>query len=137
VPSGDAAQADRVLTQLELCEEEGMGWFVIQLLVGENALDVDKVPKHDIFKAYRLYSIAGLEQGRVMHALRLGFFKEEGAAQAVASYLAAFYERPSVKRVGTAERNRFADRRVDPRRDAGAPPVIEITNERYVRQKAR
>jgi hypothetical protein len=128
-----------VLTQLELVDDAGMGWFVIQLIVTEHAVDVEKVPKHDIFKAYRLYSVAGLDQGRVMHALRLGFFKEEGAARAVASYLAAFYESPSVKRVGAAERDRFTDRRVDPRRDAGpgAPPVIEITNERYVRQKVR
>jgi len=128
-----------VLTELELVEDEGTGWFVIQLLVAENAFDVEKVPKHDIFRAYRLYSVAGVEKGRVMHALRLGFFKEEGAANAVASYLAAFYEKPNVKRVGDAERNRFADRRVDPRRDAsaGAMPVIEITNERHVRQKAR
>ncbi len=138
-PSAEAAHADHVLTQLELCEDAGMGWFVIQLIVTEHAVDVEKVPKHDIFKAYRLYSVAGLDQGRVMHALRLGFFKEEGAARAVASYLAAFYESPSVKRVSAAERDRFADRRVDPRRDAGAgaAPVIEITNDRYVRQKAR
>ncbi len=137
-PSSDAAQADLVLTQLEAREESAMGWFVIQLMLAENPIDVDRVPKHDIFKAYRLYSVAGLDQGRVMHALRLGFFKEQSAAQAVASYLGAFYEQPSVKRVNGAERDRFADRRVDPRRDAGpgAPATIEITDDRYVRPKS-
>lgn len=137
-PSGDAVRADLVLTQLEAREESAMGWFVIQLMLAENAIDVDRVPKHDIFKAYRLYSVAGLDQGRVMHALRLGFFKEQSAAQAVASYLGAFYEQPSVKRVTGAERDRFADRRVDPRRDAGpgAPATIEITDDRYGRPKS-
>jgi hypothetical protein len=137
-PSGDAVRADLVLTQLEAREESAMGWFVIQLMLAENPIDVDQVPKHDIFKAYRLYSVAGLDQGRVMHALRLGFFKEQSAAQAVASYLGTFYEQPSVKRVTGAERDRFADRRVDPRRDAGpgAPATIEITDDRYGRPKS-
>ncbi len=137
-PSADAVQADRVLTQLEARDEAAMGWFVIQLMLAENAIDVDRVPKHDIFKAYRLYSVAGLDQGRVMHALRLGFFKEQSAAHAVASYLGAFYEAPSVKRVHAAERDRFADRRVDPRRDAGpgAHAMIEITDDRFARPKS-
>jgi hypothetical protein len=138
-PSTDAAQTELVLSQAESREELAMGWFVIQLLLAQDALDVDRVKKHDIFKAYRLYTVAGLDQGRVMHSLRLGFFKEESAAQAVASYLAAFYDNPTVKRVSAAERNRFADRRVDPRRDAGpgAPATIEITGERFVRAKTR
>jgi hypothetical protein len=137
-PSTDAVQADRVLTQLEAREESAMGWFVIQLMLADEAIEVDQVPKHDIFKAYRLYSVAGLDQGRVMHALRLGFFKEQSAALAVANYLAAFYESPSVKRVNSTERDRFADRRVDPRRDPGpgGHAIIEITGDRFARPKS-
>jgi hypothetical protein len=85
-----------------------------------------------------LYSVAGIDQGRIVHALRLGFFGEEIAAAAVASYLATFYEKPTVKRVSAAERQRFADQRFEPRKDVGATgkhAVIEITDERYVRER--
>src|SRR6202035_4967806 len=95
-------------------------------------------PNLDIFSVYRLYSVAGIDQGRIVHALRLGFFSEENAASAVASYLAAFYDKPAVKRVSSAERQRFAERRLEPRKDVGATgkhAVIEITNERFVRER--
>ena len=65
--------------------------------------DPDSLPNLDIFSVYRLYSVAGLDQGRVMHALRLGFFSDEIAANTVASYLTAFYQ--SVDRE-TSERRR-------------------------------
>ena len=73
-----------------------------------------------------------------MHALRLGFFTEEGAAAAVASYLGDFYEKPEVKRISVAERERFRDQRVEARKDIGATgrhAVIEITSERHIREK--
>ena len=69
-----------------------MRWFVIQLALAEDAIDPDTVPNLDIFSVYRLYAVAGLDQGRIMHALRLGFFSEELAAAAVASYLSAYYD---------------------------------------------
>jgi hypothetical protein len=56
----------------------------------------------------------------------------------VASYLAEFYDKPIVKRVSAAERNRFVDQRFEPRKDVGATgkhAVIEITNERYIRER--
>jgi hypothetical protein len=68
--------------------------------------------------------------------LRLGFFSEEIAAAAVASYLSAYYDKPTIKRVSAAERDRFGDQRVEPRKDIGATgrhAVIEITGERVVR----
>ena len=73
-----------------------------------------------------------------MHALRLGFFSEEMAAGAVASYLADYYDGPTVKRVSAAERHRFADQGFEPRKDIGATgrhAVIEITDERFVRER--
>jgi hypothetical protein len=87
---------------------------------------------------YRLYSVAGIDKGRIVHALRLGFFTEQIAAGAVASYLAAFYDNPAIKRVSAAERERFADQSLQARKDVGATgkqAEIEITNERYVREK--
>jgi hypothetical protein len=135
-PTLDSTQTLRALTTLELEDEDAMRWFVIQLALVEDAIDPDTVPNLDIFSVYRLYAVAGLDQGRIMHALRLGFFSEELAAAAVASYLSAYYEKPSIKRVSAAERDRFADQRVEARKDIGATgrhAVIEITNERVVR----
>jgi hypothetical protein len=135
-PRLDSTQTIRALTTLELEDEDAMRWFVIQLALTEDAIDPDTVPNLDIFGAYRLYAVAGLDQGRIMHALRLGFFGEELAAAAVASYLSAYYEQPTIKRVSAAERDRFADQRVEARKDVGATgrhAVIEITSERVVR----
>ena len=96
------------------------------------------MPNLDIFSEYRLYSVAGLDQGRVVHALRLGFFREDIGAVAVASYLAAYWDKPAIKRVSLAERERFADQRVEARKDVGATgrhAVIEITDELVARRK--
>jgi hypothetical protein len=111
---------------------------VIQLSLARDPFDPDALPNLDIFDEYRLYSVAGLDQGHIVHALRLGFFADEGAAAAVASYLAAFYDKPSVKRISVAERERFRDQRVEARKDIGATgrhAVIEITGEMHVRGK--
>jgi hypothetical protein len=134
----ESTQTIRALTELELEDDNASRWFVIQLSLSEDAFDPDTVPNLDIFSVYRLYSVAGIDQGRIMHALRLGFFGEEMAASAVASYLGAYYDKPSIKRVSAAERDRFAEQPLEPRKDIGATgkhSVIEITSERYVREK--
>jgi hypothetical protein len=134
----ESTQTVRALTQLELNDEQASRWFVIQLSLSEDAFDPETVPNLDIFSVYRLYCVAGIDQGRIVHALRLGFFSEEIAASAVASYLAAFYDKPAIKRVSSAERQRFADQSLKARKDVGATgkqAVIEITDERYVRER--
>jgi hypothetical protein len=138
VPTLESTQTVRPLTPLELDQDDESRYFAIQLSVAEEAFDPDELPSLDIFNVYRLYSVAGHDQGRVRHALRLGFFTEEIAARAVASYLAGYYENAAVKRVSRAERERFSQRRVEARKDVGATgnhAVIEITNERVVRPK--
>ena len=110
--------------------------FAIQLSLAEAAFDPDTVPKLDIFSVYRLYSVAGIHEGRIVHALRLGFFSDQTAAGAVASYLAAFYDKPTIERVSAAERQRYAEQSLEPRKDMGATgkqAIIEITSERFVR----
>jgi hypothetical protein len=134
----ETTQTVRALTAVELEDDEALRWFVIQLSMADEPFDSETVPNLDIFTLYRLYCVAGIDQGRVVHTLRLGFFSEEIAAGAVASYLEEFYEKPTVKRVSVAERQRFADQRFEPRKDVGATgkqAVIEITNERYIREK--
>jgi hypothetical protein len=133
----ESTQTVRLLTSVELEDDEALRWYVIQLSLSEQAFDPDAVPNLDIFSVYRLYSVAAIDQGHIMHALRLGFFGEEAAAAAVASYLEAYYDKPTVKRVSVAERERFADQTVEARKDVGATgrhSVIEITDELVVRK---
>ena len=140
VATVESTQTVRALTPLELEDTGALRWYVIQLALSEEAFDPDAVPDLDIFSLYRLYSVAGLDQGRFVHALRLGFFGEEIGAAAVAKYLAAYYAEPIIKRVSVAERERFADKGLEARKDVGASgkhASIEITNERYVRDRPR
>jgi hypothetical protein len=134
----ESTQTMRALTPPELADIGASRWFVIQLALADHAFDPDAVPNLDIFDEYRLYSVAGLDQGRVVHSLRLGFFREEIGAVAVASYLAAYWEKPTIKRVSLAERERFAVQRVQARKDVGATgkhAVIEITDELVARRR--
>ena len=138
VPSLETTQTVRVLTALDLEGDEASQWFVIQLSLAAEPFDPETLPNLDIFSVYRLYSAAGIDQGRIMHALRLGFFSAELAARAVASYLTAFYDSPTIKRVSAAERERFAEQPLEPRKDIGATgkhAVIEITDEPFVRER--
>jgi hypothetical protein len=63
----------------------------------------------DIFEAYRLYSVASAGSGKIVHSLRLGFFREAVSAEAVSGYLKTFFPTPSVLRISTAEQARFKD----------------------------
>jgi hypothetical protein len=134
----ESTQTIRALTQLELEDDQASRWFAIQLSLAEEPFDPETLPNLDIFSVYRLYSVAGIDNGRIVHALRLGFFTEQIAASAVASYLAAYYDNPAIKRVSAAERERFAAQSLQARKDVGAAgkqAEIEITNERYIREK--
>jgi hypothetical protein len=134
--AGPDTDAVRALKLLELDEDKDWRWYVVQLSLAEEPPDPATVPNLDIFGVYRLYCVAGIVDGRILHALRVGFFAEQPAADAVAGYLAAFYDRPVIKRVNAAERERFAGKPLEPRKDVGTTgkqAVIEITNERFVR----
>ena len=128
-PLMDRTQTVRALTPLELADGEASCWFAIQLMLREEPIDAEQVPNLPIFAEYRLYSITGLEQDRVMHALRVGFFSSELAAEAVAGYLGSYFDSPVIKRVSIAERERFADTGVAARKDVGTAAmhaVIEL-----------
>jgi hypothetical protein len=128
-PLIDSTQTVRALTPLELADGEASGWFAIQLMLREEPIDAEQVPNLPIFAEYRLYSITGVEQDRVMHALRVGFFSSGLAAEAVAGYLGTYFDSPVIKRVSIAERERFADSVVAARMDVGTAAthaVIEL-----------
>jgi hypothetical protein len=122
----DSTQTVRTLTPLELADGEASRWFAIQLMLREEPIDAEQVPKLGIFTEYQLYSVTGLEQDRVMHALRVGFFSSELAAEAVAGYLVAYFDSPVIKRVSIAERERFADTGLAARKDVGASGVHAV-----------
>jgi hypothetical protein len=138
VGSFDATQTLRPLTPTEMEDPSTLRWFVIQLSCSEEPFDPDALPNLDIFNEYRLYSVASLDQGKLMHTLRVGFFSEDSHAKAVAGYLGTFFHNPAIKRVSAAERTRFAQHGVEARKEIGATgkhAAIEITNERVIRSK--
>lgn len=119
-PSIDSTQTVRPLTSLELEACEASRWFVIELILSADQIDAAQIPNLSIFEEYRLYSVAGSVQRRPMHALRLGFFSSEIAAAAVVRYLASYFPSATVKRVSTAEHQRFADKLIAAGKDIGA-----------------
>jgi hypothetical protein len=125
-PVMDSTETVRTLAPLELADGEASCWFAIQLMLREEPIDTEQVPSLGIFTEYRLYSVTGLEQDRVRHVLRVGFFSSELAAQAVAGYLVGYFDSPVVKRVSNAERERFADTGVSARKAVGASAVHAV-----------
>ncbi|MFO7304138.1 MAG: SPOR domain-containing protein [Gammaproteobacteria bacterium] len=141
-PSGhmelDSTQTIRALTAEELNDEGKEKWFAIQLAVSEYPVNLETMPHLDIFEAYRLYSVATAGSGKITHSLRLGFFREEVSAEAVAGYLKAFFSSPTVIRVSVAEHERFKNAKL-PTRPAPAAKkdnVIELESARNVRASA-
>ena len=110
-------------------------WFAVQLAVSDQPVNLDAMPRLDIFEAYRLYSVASAGSGKIVHSLRLGFFKEAVSAEAVMGYLNTFFGTPSVMRVSVAEHARFKDA---PSTKKPAAPVqeakvVELNNARGAR----
>lgn len=105
----DSTQTIRALTETERNDESQEKWFAIQLAVSEQPVNLDAMPRLDIFEAYRLYSIVSAGSGRISHSLRLGFFREHVSADAVSGYLKTFFPHPSIVAVSVAEQVRFKD----------------------------
>jgi hypothetical protein len=127
----ESTQTLRALTALELDDDQSSPWFSIQLAFSEAQIDPEQIPDLGLFSEYRLYSVLGLHEDRTMHALRLGFFSSELAAEAVAGYLRGYFDAPCIKRVSVAERERFAEESMTARKDIGATgvhAVIELTS---------
>jgi len=134
-PELDSTQTIRALTSAEIEDAQQEKWFAVQLAVSDQPVNLDAMPRLDIFEAYRLYSVASAGSGKIVHSLRLGFFKEAVSAEAVMGYLQTFFGTPSVMRVSVAEHARFKD---PPSTRKPAPPaheakVVELNNARAAR----
>ena len=133
----EITQTIRALTPLELESSETSNWYVVQLMLAPTQFDPDSLPNLDIFNEYRLYCVTGLDQGRVLHALRLGFFGQELAAKMVACYLTEFMSPPPSNGSAWPSANASPVRRSKRRKDIGATgrhSVIEITADRIARK---
>lgn len=108
-PDLDSTQTIRALTSDELEDESQEKWFAIQLAVSDQPVNLDTMPRLDIFEAYRLYSVASAGSGKITHSLRIGFFREDHSAEAVSGYLKTFFASPTVVRISIAEQARFKD----------------------------
>jgi hypothetical protein len=131
-PELDSTQTIRALTSAEMEDQAQDKWFAVQLAVSDQPVNLDAMPRLDIFEAYRLYSVATAGSGKIVHSLRLGFFKEAVSAEAVGGYLHTFFGAPTVMRVSVAEHARFKD---PPSSKKPAPPaheakVVELNNAR-------
>jgi hypothetical protein len=135
LPELDTTQTIRALTSAEMEDAQQDKWFAVQLAVSEQPVNLDAMPRLDIFEAYRLYSVATAGSGKIVHSLRLGFFKEAVSAEAVSGYLKTFFGSPSIMRVSVAEHTRFKDppSAKKPAAPAHEAKVVELNNSRSAR----
>lgn len=131
LPDLDSTQTIRALTNDELADESQEKWFAIQLAVSDQPVNLDTMPRLDIFEAYRLYSVALAGSGKITHSLRIGFFREEVSAEAVCGYLTTFFNSPSVVRISIAEHARFKD----PPAPKPAPKTAEVLDLSHARDR--
>jgi hypothetical protein len=104
----DSTQRMRALTPTELYDSHRPKSYAVQLVVSDRPVNLDMMPRLDVFAAHRLYAIAAKQESGSWHALRLGFFPNEESAQVLCGYLQTFFSSPSVVRVSNAELERFA-----------------------------
>lgn len=137
VPILDTTLTIRTLTQSEAEDPNRPKWFVVQLALSEQPINLDTMPKLDIFAAYRLYCVALMEGGSIRHALRLGFFRENVSAEAVMGYLKAFFPTPGITQISSAEQERFAEPKLQPRPvTEPAAKVVSLSDKRMPPAKA-
>jgi hypothetical protein len=103
----DSTQSMRAIDPAELYDSHRPKWYAVQLVVSDRPVNLDMMPRLEVFAAHRLYAIAAKQQSGTWHALRLGFFPDEESAQRICGYLQTFFASPSIVRVSVAEQTRF------------------------------
>jgi hypothetical protein len=103
----DSTQSMRAIDPAELYDSHRPKWYAVQLVVSDRPVNLDMMPRLEVFAAHRLYAIAAKQQSGTWHALRLGFFPDEESAQRICGYLQTFFASPSIVRVSEAEQTRF------------------------------
>ncbi len=131
VPILDTTMTIRAITVAEIEDENKPKWFAVQLALSEQPFNLDAMPRLDIFAAYRLYSVIvdGAEE-KNKYSLRLGFFREEVSADAVAGYLKTFFPAPVITRIAIAEYDRFIEPKAVPSAPVIVPNVVVLDEKR-------
>jgi hypothetical protein len=119
----DSTQSMRALTPTELYDSQRPKSYAVQLVLSDRPVNLDMMPRLEVFAAHRLYTIAAKQQNGTWHALRLGFFPDEESAQVICAYLQTFFSSPSIVRVSEAEQTRFAPQAVPRAAVKQAAPV--------------
>jgi hypothetical protein len=106
------------------------GRFVVELAKSARPFSPHSVPHLDLFGLYRLYHHLDGNDGKVCHSLRLGFFREARAAEAIARYAAAYFESPVIAQISVIEEAQSGEHLFRALRDVGATDqyaAIELT----------
>jgi hypothetical protein len=103
----DSTQTVRAVTVRELRDPNQQKWFAVQLAVSDRPVNLETMPRFEVFAAHSLYAIEGRLGANACYALRLGFFTEQESARTICGDLTAFYRSASVVRVSEAEQARF------------------------------
>ncbi len=79
--------------------------FAVQLIWSPVPVDVSNIPPLAIFRAYTLYTVGCLFEGRKWYGLRLGFFTDALSAKQVAQYVRSEFKSVAVVPVSNRERS--------------------------------
>ena len=106
-PDVDSTQTLRAISATELHDSQKPKWYAVQLVISDRPVNLDMMPRLEVFAAHRLYAIAAKHETGTWHALRLGFFPDEQSAEVICGYLQTFFSAPTIVRVSAAEQERF------------------------------
>lgn len=106
-PDVDSTQKMRAISAAELHDSQRPKWYAVQLVISDRPVNLDMMPRLEVFAAHRLYAIAAKHETGTWHALRLGFFPDEPSAEVICGYLRTFFSAPTIVRVSAAEQERF------------------------------
>lgn len=102
----DSTQTLRALSLPE-AQDVSRRWFVVQLVTSDRPINLEMMPRLEVFDSYHLYAVSGRQDDGNMFALRLGFFSDDVSANTLCGYLKTFFALPTVMRVSVAEQARF------------------------------
>jgi hypothetical protein len=88
--------------------------FAVQMFESAADIDLTNVPSLPIFRHYTLYRTTVARDGRNLHCLRLGFFKDAISAKQVAYFVQSHFAAVSVVPVTEPERQHAAERPIHP-----------------------
>ena len=106
-PDVDSTQTMRALAPSELYDSQQPKWYAVQLVASDRPINLDMMPRLEVFAAHRLYTVMAKQSHGTWHALRLGFFPDEPSAEVICGYVRTFFSEPSIVRVSKAEQERF------------------------------